>query len=104
MPVSSPPVNEASVTTCSRIASILGGSIGNLIEWYDFYIYNFVVLYFAKAFFPGSNPTAQLLNTFGIYAMGFLIRPVGGWVLGIYADRAGRWAALSLSVTLMCVG
>ena len=104
MPVSSLPVNEDSATMRTRIASILGGSIGNLIEWYDFYIYNFFALYFAKAFFPGSNPTAQLLNTFGIYAIGFLIRPVGGWVLGIYADRAGRRAALSLSVTLMCVG
>ena len=88
----------------SRMASILGGSIGNLIEWYDFYIYNFLALYFSKAFFPNSDPTAQLLNTFGIYAIGFLIRPVGGWLLGVYADRAGRRAALSLSVTLMCVG
>lgn len=88
----------------SRLASILGGSIGNLIEWYDFYIYNFLALYFSKAFFPNSDPTAQLLNTFGIYAIGFLIRPVGGWLLGVYADRAGRRAALSLSVILMCVG
>jgi len=88
----------------ARVKSILGGSIGNLIEWYDFYIYNFFALYFAKAFFPGSNPTVQLLNTFGIYAIGFIIRPVGGWVLGAYADRAGRRASLSLSVTMMCVG
>ncbi len=57
-----------------RLVSIFGGSIGNLIEWYDFYVYNFFALYFAKAFFPGSSPTAQLLNTFGIYALGFLIR------------------------------
>lgn len=87
-----------------RLGSIFGGSIGNLIEWYDFYIYNFFALYFAKAFFPGANPTVQLLNTFGIYALGFLIRPVGGWVLGVYADRAGRRAALTLSVVLMCLG
>src|SRR6201746_1518587 len=87
-----------------RLASIFGGSIGNLIEWYDFYVYNFFALYFAKSFFPNSNPTAQLLNTFGIYALGFLIRPVGGWLLGAYADRAGRRAALTLSVTLMCFG
>ncbi len=79
-----------------RLKSIFGGSIGNLIEWYDFY--------FAKSFFPNVNPTVQLLNTFGIYALGFLIRPVGGWVLGIYADKAGRRAALTLSVTLMCAG
>ncbi len=92
------------VTMRLRIISIFGGSIGNLIEWYDFYIYNFFALYFAKSFFPNSNPTAQLLNTFGIYAIGFLIRPVGGWLFGVYADRAGRRAALSLSVTMMCAG
>jgi MHS family alpha-ketoglutarate permease-like MFS transporter len=87
-----------------RLKSIFGGSIGNLIEWYDFYVYNFFALYFAKSFFPNANPTVQLLNTFGIYALGFLIRPVGGWVLGVYADRSGRKAALTFSVTLMCAG
>jgi MHS family alpha-ketoglutarate permease-like MFS transporter len=87
-----------------RLRDIFAGSIGNLIEWYDFYVYNFFALYFAKSFFPNANPTVQLLNTFGIYALGFLIRPVGGWVLGVYADTAGRRAALTLSVTLMCAG
>jgi len=96
--------DEAAALIRRRLVSIFGGSIGNLIEWYDFYIYNFFALYFAKAFFPGSDPTVQLLNTFAIYALGFLIRPVGGWVLGIYADRKGRRAALTLSVTLMCIG
>ena len=72
-----------------RIVSIFGGSIGNLIEWYDFYVYNFFALYFAKSFFPNATPTVQLLNTFGIYALGFLIRPVGGWVLGRLC-RPGR--------------
>ena len=81
-----------------------GGSIGNLIEWYEFYVYNFFALYFAKSFFPNASPTVQLLNTFGIYALGFMIRPVGGWVLGVYADQAGPKAALTLSVTLMCAG
>ena len=87
-----------------RLRSIFGGSIGNLIEWYDFYVYNFFALYFAKSFFPNADPTVQLLNTFGIYALGFLIRPIGGWILGVYADRAGRKSALTLSVTLMCAG
>src|SRR6195952_5977838 len=95
---------EDFATMRHRIRSIFGGSVGNLIEWYDFYVYNFFALYFAKSFFPGSDPTVQLLNTFGIYALGFLIRPVGGWLLGAYADRAGRRAALTLSVTLMCAG
>jgi MHS family alpha-ketoglutarate permease-like MFS transporter len=92
------------ITVRRRIVSVFGGSIGNLIEWYDFYIYNFFALYFAKAFFPNSDPTVQLLNAFAIYALGFLIRPIGGWVLGVYADRSGRRAALTLSVTLMCLG
>ena len=92
------------ITMRHRLISIIGGSIGNLIEWYDFYIYNFFALYFAKSFFPGEDPTVQLLNTFGIYALGFLIRPVGGWLFGVYADRAGRRAALTVSVTLMCLG
>ena len=87
-----------------RLRSIFGGSIGNLIEWYDFYVYNFFALYFAKSFFPNADPTVQLLNTFGIYPLGFLVRPVGGWVHGVYADRAGRKAALTFSVTLMCAG
>ena len=95
---------EDYATMRHRLRSIFGGSIGNLIEWYDFYVYNFFALYFAKSFFPNANPTVQLLNTFGIYALGFLIRPVGGWILGVYADRAGRRAALTLSVTLMCAG
>ncbi len=95
---------EDFATMRHRIVSIFGGSIGNLIEWYDFYVYNFFALYFAKSFFPNATPTVQLLNTFGIYALGFLIRPVGGWVLGAYADRAGRKAALMLSVLMMCLG
>src|ERR1700712_5186615 len=95
---------EDFATMRHRLKSIFGGSIGNLIEWYDFYVYNFFALYFAKSFFPNANPTVQLLNTFGIYALGFLIRPVGGWILGAYAARAGRRAALTLSVTLMCAG
>ena len=96
--------SETFTTMRHRLRSIFGGSVGNLIEWYDFYVYNFFALYFAKSFFPNANPTVQLLNTFGIYALGFLIRPVGGWILGVYADNAGRRAALSLSVTLMCAG
>jgi MHS family alpha-ketoglutarate permease-like MFS transporter len=99
-----PLADEGAATVRHRLWSIFGGSVGNLIEWYDFYVYNFFALYFAKAFFPGASPTVQLLNTFGIYALGFFIRPVGGWLLGVYADRKGRKAALTLSVTLMCLG
>src|SRR5437879_2691317 len=87
-----------------RIKSIFGGSVGNLVEWYDWYVYSAFALYFAKAFFPRGNPTVQLLNTAGVFALGFLMRPVGGWVMGLYADRKGRKAALMLSVLLMCLG
>ena len=87
-----------------RLKSIFGGSVGNLVEWYDWYVYSAFALYFAKSFFPGDNPTVQLLNTAGIFALGFLVRPIGGWMLGAYADRHGRKAALTLSVFLMCFG
>jgi Nitrate/nitrite transporter len=70
-----------------------------LIEWYDWYAYAAFSIYFASVFFPSGNQTAQLLNTAGIFAVGFLVRPLGGWMFGRYADRFGRRAALTLSVT-----
>jgi MHS family alpha-ketoglutarate permease-like MFS transporter len=88
----------------SRLRSIVGGSVGNLIEWYDWYTYAAFAIYFAPSFFPASNPTLQLMNTAAIFAVGFLMRPIGGWVLGRYADRHGRKAALTMSVLLMCLG
>ena len=91
-------------TTSSRIKSIFSGSVGNMVEWYDWYVYAAFSLYFAKAFFPKGDTTAQLLNTAAIFAVGFLMRPIGGWLMGLYADRAGRKAALMASVLLMCFG
>jgi MHS family alpha-ketoglutarate permease-like MFS transporter len=87
-----------------RLKSILGGSVGNLVEWYDWYVYSAFSLYFAKVFFPPASQTAQLLNAAAVFAVGFLMRPVGGWLMGRYADRHGRRAALSASVLLMCFG
>ncbi len=87
-----------------RLGSIAGGTIGNLVEWFDFYVYSAFSLYFAHVFFPAGDPTAQLLNTAAVFAIGFVMRPVGGWLLGVYADRQGRKAALTLSVLLMCGG
>ncbi|SEL70159.1 MFS transporter [Nonomuraea pusilla] len=81
--------------------SVVGGSIGNLVEWYDWFVYSSFAVYFASSFFPKGNTTAQLLNTAGIFAVGFFMRPVGGWLLGRFADRKGRKAALTLTVTLM---
>ncbi|MEV0233720.1 MFS transporter [Nonomuraea sp. NPDC050786] len=81
--------------------AVIGGSIGNLVEWYDWFVYSSFAVYFAASFFPKGNTTAQLLNTAGIFAVGFFMRPVGGWLLGRFADRNGRKAALTLTVTLM---
>ena len=87
-----------------RLRSILGGAAGNLVEWYDWYAYSAFTLYFAPHFFPAGDRTTQLLNTAIVFAVGFVMRPIGGWVMGIYADRHGRKAGLTLSVTLMCAG
>ncbi|HEX8382817.1 MAG TPA: MFS transporter [Sphingomonas sp.] len=87
-----------------RLRSIVGGSAGNLVEWYDWYVYSAFALYFAPAIFPEASPTAQLLNAAAIFAVGFLMRPIGAWVMGVYSDRHGRKAGLTLSVTLMCLG
>jgi MHS family alpha-ketoglutarate permease-like MFS transporter len=87
-----------------RIKSIIGGSAGNLVEWYDWYVYSAFTLYFAPSFFPSDDPTAQLLSAAAIFAVGFVMRPIGAWIMGIYADRKGRKAGLTFSVTLMCAG
>lgn len=92
------------ISTSQRLRSIVGGSLGNLVEWYDWYVYSAFALYFSGAFFPSENETVQLLNTAGIFAIGFLMRPIGGWIMGTYADRKGRKKALSASVLMMSVG
>ena len=97
-----PPVQG--LTTAQRLRSIFSGSVGNLVEWYDWYVYTAFALYFAPVFFPSGDQTAQLLNTAAVFAVGFLMRPLGGLLLGQYADRHGRKAALVLSVLLMCGG
>lgn len=88
----------------SRLRSIVGGSAGNLVEWFDWYVYSAFSLYFAKAFFPSGDQTAQFLATSGIFWVGFLMRPLGGWIMGRVADRRGRRAALAWSVGAMCAG
>ena len=88
----------------NRLKAIISGSIGNLVEWYDWYAYAAFSLYFAPVFFPGKDSTANLLNTAGIFAVGFLMRPVGGWLFGSLADRKGRKWAMTISVLLMSFG
>lgn len=84
-----------------RLRSIIGGSLGNLVEWYDWYAYAAFALYFAPVFFPEGDATAQLLSAAAIFAVGFLMRPIGAWIMGVYCDRKGRKAGLTLSVLLM---
>ena len=97
-------INQVPISASTRIRSIIGGSLGNLVEWYDWYVYTAFSLYFSDAFFPSDNQTVQLLNTAGIFAIGFLMRPIGGWLMGTFADKRGRKAALTTSVLLMSVG
>ena len=87
-----------------RVKAIFIGSVGNLVEWYDFYVYTAFALYFAASFFPGNDPVVQQLNAAILFAIGFIVRPIGGWVFGHLADHYGRRNALMLSVLLMCFG
>jgi MHS family alpha-ketoglutarate permease-like MFS transporter len=92
------------MTSLGRIRAILGGSAGNLVEWYDWFAYSAFTLYFADHFFPKGDRTAQLLQAAAIFAVGFLARPIGAWAMGYYADRFGRRAALVACVALMSLG
>src|SRR5471032_2868045 len=87
-----------------RIFAIVGASSGNLVEWFDFYVYAFCAIYFAPAFFPSENPTVQLLSTAGVFAAGFLMRPIGSWVFGSLADKHGRKNSMMIAVLMMCAG
>ena len=87
-----------------RIWAIVASSSGNLVEWYDFYAYAFTALYFAKAFFPEGNQTTQLLQTAAVFAIGFLMRPIGGYVFGTIADKYGRKTSMIISILMMCGG
>ena len=97
--------NHIDVADASRrIKAIFVGSVGNLIEWYDIYAYSAFALYFGGAFFPKSDASAQQVNTWGIFAVTYLVRPIGGWLFGHLADRYGRRSSLTLSVVVMCFG
>ncbi|CAB3756871.1 MFS family transporter [Paraburkholderia solisilvae] len=98
------PAEVTARDTRRRIMAIVGASSGNLVEWFDFYVYSFCALYFAPAFFPKGDTTTQLLNTAGVFAAGFLMRPIGGWFFGRLADKRGRRFAMMVSVFMMCGG
>jgi len=91
-------------TRGQRLKNVLGGSAGSFVEWFDWFSYASFAIYFSRAFFPQGDQTAQLLNSAFVFAGGFLARPVGALLLGRYADRHGRRAALTLSVGMMCLG
>ncbi len=98
------PPAAGGMTFLRRLKAILGGSAGNLVEWYDWFAYSSTSLYFASHFFPKGDAVAQQLQTAAIFAAGFVMRPIGAWLMGVYADRAGRRASLTLSVALMSAG
>lgn len=95
---------NTAMTPARRLRNIIGGSAGNLVEWFDWYAYAAFTLYFAPVFFPEGDGTVGLLKSAAIFALGFFMRPIGAWIMGIYSDRRGRKAGLTLSVTLMCTG
>ena len=82
-------------------AAILAGVIGNALEWYDFAVYGYFVSTISKLFFPGTDPIASLLATYAVFGVGFVMRPVGSILFGIYGDRYGRRKALSAVIFLM---
>lgn len=88
----------------NRLRSIIAGSAGNVVESFDWFVYAAFGLYFSKIFFPGQDQTSQLLNTAAVFGVGFFARPAGAWLMGLYADRRGRKAAMVVSVNLMCFG
>ena len=90
--------------TRRRLKAIFMGSVGNLVEWYDFYAYTAFALYFAPHFFPSHDPVVQQLNAATLFAAGFIVRPIGGWLFGHIADRYGRRLSLTISVLMMCFG
>jgi len=96
---SSPPVHLK-----SRIGAILRSTSGNFLEQFDFFLFGFYAPYIAKAFFPSENETAALLNTFGVFWLGALMRPIGAIVLGAYIDKIGRRKGLIVTLTIMAIG
>lgn len=99
-----PTLSETAAASAVNLRSIFSGSAGNLVEYFDWYVYASFSLYFAPVFFPTGSQTAQLMNTAAVFAIGFLVRPIGALLLGRVADRKGRKNALILSVLLMGAG
>lgn len=97
------PVLTNAAPSRSRLRPLAAAAVGNVVEWFDLTIYSTFAVYFSPLFFPTSDPTASLLSTFAVFAVGFFVRPLGGWLLGAYADRQGRKRALTLTIVLMAL-
>ena len=95
--------NGAHVANNSTRKVIVAGAIGNVLEWYDFAVYGYFAAAIGRAFFPKEDPVAQVLSAFGIFAVGYVMRPIGGAVVGHIGDHYGRRAALSFSVLAMAI-
>ena len=85
------------------VRTVTAGAIGNALEWYDFSLFGYFAPVISSQFFPSTDPRAALVNTFGVFAAGFLMRPLGAVLFGHLGDRMGRKWALGLSVLLMAV-
>ena len=96
--------NDAQMTPAQQRKIVFAAVIGNLLEFFDFTVYSYFALTIGKQFFPSSDPIMSSLLAFAVFAVGFVMRPLGGFVLGRYADRAGRKPALTLTILLMAVG
>lgn len=99
----SPQATEAQQLRDTRRKAIMAGGIGNFVEWFDFALYAQFATIIGFHFFPSDDPTASLLATFAVFAVGFFARPIGGLLFGQYGDRKGRKAALSAAVILMSI-
>jgi len=84
-----------------KILQIVAAAIGNALEWYDFFVFGFLTVVISRLFFPADSRYASLLLTTATFGIGFFMRPIGGILLGIYADRKGRKAGLQLILGLM---
>jgi len=90
-------------TAPSGIRNVIAGCVGNVLEWYDFALYGFFAPFIAKQFFPSDDQVISLLATFGVFAVGFFMRPVGAVIFGIMGDKLGRKRTLEISVIMMAI-
>jgi MHS family proline/betaine transporter-like MFS transporter len=96
-------MSDSSKITQHLKRNIFGGVVGNVLEWYDFAVFGFFAPVIGSQFFPSDNPMASLIKTFGVFAAGYLMRPIGGIIFGHFGDKLGRKRALQLSVMMMAI-